>query len=72
MDWTANLALVPYGNYWRAHRRILQSEFSTREVSWHHPQQTNGVHGLLLKLLELPDKWREHIRQYVLWVLSSR
>ncbi|KZP18888.1 cytochrome P450 [Athelia psychrophila] len=63
MDWTDNFSIMPYGNFWRAHRRLFQSEFST--PSWHHPQQTYGAHGLLSRLLERPEEWRDHVRHQI-------
>ncbi|KZP19015.1 cytochrome P450 [Athelia psychrophila] len=65
MDWTANWALVPYGNHWRAHRRIFLSEFSEHGASWHHQQQTQGAHGLLSRLLERPEKWQDDVRHQI-------
>ncbi|KZP23269.1 cytochrome P450 [Athelia psychrophila] len=67
MDVSWNFALTPYGDCWRAYRRVFQSEFTIRAGGLHHSQQTHGAHGLLVRLLGLdgPDKWRKHLRHQI-------
>ncbi|KZP18991.1 cytochrome P450 [Athelia psychrophila] len=65
MGWAGNFTFMPYGNSWRAHRRLFQSEFNTRGISSHHQQQTQGAHGLLSRLLERPQQWHDDLRHHI-------
>ncbi|KZP23279.1 cytochrome P450, partial [Athelia psychrophila] len=65
MEWYSNFIISPYGNHWRAHRRLFHSEFNIRGVSWHHPKQMHAAHGLLVRLLDHPDQWHEHFRHQI-------
>ncbi|KZP23303.1 cytochrome P450 [Athelia psychrophila] len=67
MDWFWNFTLTQYGNQWRTHRRLFQSEFNIRAASSHQPQQMQGAHRLLGRLLglERSDQWRKHLRHQI-------
>ncbi|KZP27823.1 cytochrome P450 [Athelia psychrophila] len=67
MDMPWNMAFFPYGTLWRAHHRLIHSEFDIEAVRSHHPQQTHGAHGLLVRLLglESQDQWPKHLRHQI-------
>ncbi|KZP21392.1 cytochrome P450 [Athelia psychrophila] len=67
MVWNWNFGLMPYGDNWRAHRQVFQSEFNIRTGILHHPQQTHGAHELLVRLLglERSDQWRKNLRHQI-------
>ncbi|KAJ3567141.1 hypothetical protein NP233_g6559 [Leucocoprinus birnbaumii] len=59
-------ALMPYGDYWRIHRRMFQQYFSEKNL----PQIQEKVlelfrKGLLANLLKSPDDVTEHLRNCV-------
>ncbi|KZP29740.1 cytochrome P450 [Athelia psychrophila] len=62
-DWS--FALLPYGDEWRAHRRLAATEFDTQTIPKFGFAFTRNVHGLLRRLLESPKGWNEHIRHQV-------
>ncbi|KAF7977803.1 hypothetical protein HWV62_2717 [Athelia sp. TMB] len=55
-------SLMPYGGFWRAHRRLWHSMFSADGTGWHHAHQIRGVNDLLNRFLESPNQWQEHLR----------
>ncbi|PCH43939.1 cytochrome P450 [Wolfiporia cocos MD-104 SS10] len=65
MGWDRNLAILPYGDTWRMHRRWFQNGFLARSAldGYRHLQQRE-VYNLLSRLLETPDAFLEHIRGY--------
>jgi cytochrome P450 len=63
LDWV--FGLMPYGDEWRRHRRMLASKFGPVAVQCFHPVQ-EYVSGLLVdRLLETPDDLDNHCRLYV-------
>ncbi|KZP23290.1 cytochrome P450 [Athelia psychrophila] len=62
-DWS--FALLPYGDEWRAHRRLAAIEFDARTIPKFNPAFTRNAHGLLRRLLESPEAWNQHIRHQV-------
>lgn len=65
MGWGWSFAMMPYGDFWRAHRRLFHKEFDGPALKRHHPHQTRVVNNLLRQLLDSPARWNEHLRQYV-------
>lgn len=56
---------MPYGQNWRRHRRLFWQHFHPGVISEYHAVQRD-VSGLFLdKLLASPERFEEHIRQYV-------
>ncbi|TFY77756.1 hypothetical protein EWM64_g6251 [Hericium alpestre] len=60
--WDFNLGLMPYGNGWRARRRLLHLEFATDRASAYWPLQMEKSEEMVLKLDEDPDGLLDHIR----------
>jgi len=58
---------MPYGEYWREHRRLFHQEFHPTATLRYRPQEVKGTHQLLRRLLNTPDDWMSHLRQYVFW-----
>ncbi|KZP10610.1 cytochrome P450 [Athelia psychrophila] len=65
MGYGGAFGTMPYGSYWRSHRRLFHSEFEAegKGAIWHHPHLKRGVSDLLRNLLESPDRWETHLRQ---------
>lgn len=55
--------MMPYGDEWRAHRRLAVQEFDAQTIPKYKVPFTRAAHGLLQRLLESPDAWLEHARQ---------
>ncbi|KAI8994215.1 CyP450 monooxygenase [Trametes punicea] len=49
-----NLAFMPYGIWWRRHRRAFWQQFHSGVVSKYQPAQKAAVHRFLVRLLEKP------------------
>ena len=54
-----------YGNLWRRQRRTFHEKFREGQTPQFHPLELNKVVELLKNLLESPDDFRAHIRQWV-------
>ena len=63
MDWTMGTALMPYGLWWRQHRRLFHEYFHRNAVTKYQPIQRQEVKGFLRRLLVTPDDFFLHIRQ---------
>ncbi|KAJ7142221.1 cytochrome P450 [Mycena epipterygia] len=63
LDWTWNLPLMPYGDTWRAHRRLFSQEFNVTALQNFRPEELAATHGLLHRLVHTPDAFRDHLRQ---------
>lgn len=62
MKWDFNLGLLPYGVWWRKHRRSFHQHFHEGAVSKYMPIQKREVHAFLRRLLVTPDNFLHHIR----------
>ncbi|KZP29745.1 cytochrome P450 [Athelia psychrophila] len=62
-DWS--FVLMPYGDTWRAHRRLAAKEFDAQTIPKYKLAFTRNAHGLLRRLLETPEAWHQHIRHQV-------
>ncbi|PIL22724.1 cytochrome P450 [Ganoderma sinense ZZ0214-1] len=60
--WTQSLPLMPYGQWWRSHRRMFWQRFHPGVVSRQFPLQEDAVRQLLLRLLNTPEHFSEHVR----------
>ncbi|KZP10035.1 cytochrome P450 [Athelia psychrophila] len=60
-----SLALMPYGDEWRAHRRLAVKGFDAQVVPKFNLTFTRNAHGLLRRLLKSPEAWHEHVRHQV-------
>ncbi|KZP06779.1 cytochrome P450 [Athelia psychrophila] len=61
MGWDGFFATMPYGDYWRTHRRLFTRHFDVDPTMNHHPMQTRAVHALLQDLLDAPNLWADHL-----------
>ncbi|KAF8592281.1 cytochrome P450 [Ramaria rubella] len=62
VDW--NFVLMRYGDRWRQHRRIFHQKFHPAAVAAYHPVQAKHARELLLQLLDTPEDYLRHIRQF--------
>ncbi|KJA21835.1 hypothetical protein HYPSUDRAFT_140077 [Hypholoma sublateritium FD-334 SS-4] len=62
MDWNYNMAMVPYGPWWRRHRRSFNEHFHASAVWKYQPTQAREVRAFLQRLLTTPDNFMHHIR----------
>jgi len=63
MGWDYNMVLLPYGTWWRRHRRAFNNYFHPNIVSKYRPIQTREVRIFLYRLLKTPENFMHHIRQ---------
>ena len=63
MKWDFNLALQPYGVWWRRQRRLFHTHFNQDAVSKYIPIQKREVHTFLRRLLVTPDNFLHHSQQ---------
>lgn len=61
---------MDYGDEWREHRRMFHQHFNAQAITKYGPEFPRAVQETLLRLLEHPDDFMEHLRQCVL-VCSS-
>ncbi|KAF7975318.1 hypothetical protein HWV62_9741 [Athelia sp. TMB] len=57
-----NIVFLPYGDLWRASRRVIHQEFKPLATQQYNPSQTKATRDLLHRLLESPDRWLEHLK----------
>ncbi|KAI0697621.1 cytochrome P450 [Cerioporus squamosus] len=57
-----NFGFMPYGQWWRRHRRAFWQHFNPGAAAAHWPAQRAVAHLFLGKLLRDPSRLREHIR----------
>ncbi|KAI8994213.1 cytochrome P450 [Trametes punicea] len=57
-----NLGFMPYGQWWRRHRRSFWQQFHPGVVSRYRPLQQAAVNKFLVKLLDKPKSCQELIR----------
>ena len=63
MNYTIIMPLMPYGLFWRRHRRLFQEYFHRNAVTEYQPIQRQEVQAFLRRLLVTPDDFFHHIRQ---------
>ena len=57
------MSLMPYGLWWRKHRRLFHEYFHRNAVTKYQPIQKQEAQALLRRLLVTPDNFLHHIRQ---------
>ncbi|KAJ3008046.1 hypothetical protein NUW54_g3309 [Trametes sanguinea] len=57
-----NFGFMPYGQWWRRHRRMFWQQFHPGVVSRYWPIQKSRTHDFLVKLLEQPTSCQKLIR----------
>ncbi|KZP29737.1 cytochrome P450 [Athelia psychrophila] len=63
LEWA--FILMPYGDEWRAHRRLAAKGFDAKAIPKFNPTFTRNAQDLLRRLLESPEAWHEHVRHQV-------
>ena len=63
MNWSMNIAHMPYGSWWRRHRKLFHEYFHRNAVIKYQPIQRQEVQAFLRRLLVTPDNFFHHIRQ---------
>ncbi|PFH47243.1 hypothetical protein AMATHDRAFT_87834 [Amanita thiersii Skay4041] len=62
MDWSFNVPLLPYGSWWRRHRRAIHEHFHMNIVEKYWPIQLRETRAFLRRLHKTPEELRRHIR----------
>uniref|UniRef100_A0A8H7Y934 O-methylsterigmatocystin oxidoreductase n=1 Tax=Psilocybe cubensis TaxID=181762 RepID=A0A8H7Y934_PSICU len=62
MNWGYNMAFLPYGQWWRRHRKAFNEHFHQNIVHIYHPTQIREIRVFLHRLLVSPDNFMHHIR----------
>ncbi|KAH9483711.1 Cytochrome P450 monooxygenase COX2 [Psilocybe cubensis] len=62
MNWSFSLALMPYGQTWRRHRRAFNEHFHRNTVWKYKALQQRESRALLRNLLDSPNQFLHHIR----------
>ncbi|KAH9475493.1 Cytochrome P450 monooxygenase COX2 [Psilocybe cubensis] len=60
MGWEFNVALLPYGDEWRQHRRVCQQNFNPQTARKYESLQMEKVRGFLQSLIETPEQFDAH------------
>ncbi|KAF9479115.1 cytochrome P450 [Pholiota conissans] len=62
MDWYYNMAMLPYGTWWRRHRRTFNEHFHATAVWKYQPTQAREARAFLSRLLTSPENFLHHVR----------
>ena len=57
------LPMMPYGLWWRRHRKLFHEHFHRNVVTKYRPIQRIEIKAFLRRLLVTPDEFFHHIRQ---------
>ncbi|KAF9457685.1 cytochrome P450 [Collybia nuda] len=71
MGYDFNVGFMQYGERWRKCRRLLHIAFPPDDSQRHHPQELNAAHNLLLRLLEDPENFMDHIKHMAAETIMS-
>ncbi|KAJ7840998.1 cytochrome P450, partial [Mycena leptocephala] len=71
MGWDFNVAMMKYGDEWRAHRRLFSQGFTPKESLKYQPKQLTGTHQLLRRFLRAPDDFMNHFRHWASDIIMS-
>ncbi|KAF7299789.1 hypothetical protein HMN09_00984900 [Mycena chlorophos] len=63
MGWEWSMGLMKYGEYWRAHRKMMHDSFNSAAVKQFYAQETAAVHKFLFRLLQSPRDIMAQFRQ---------
>ncbi|KAH7903642.1 cytochrome P450 [Hygrophoropsis aurantiaca] len=64
-------AILPYGDVWRLHRRILHQAFRPATAASYLPIQVRKSHELLLNLYDSPGNYEEHVQSFPASIIMS-
>ncbi|TFK36285.1 cytochrome P450 [Crucibulum laeve] len=62
MNWDYNMAMLPYGTWWRRHRRAFHEHFHPNVVAKYQPVQLREARSFLRRLLDTPENFLHHVR----------
>ncbi|TBU59025.1 cytochrome P450 [Dichomitus squalens] len=62
VGWEWSLVFMPYGQWWRRHRRAFWQHFHPGAIPAYRDVLEQGAHRLLSRLLTTPGKLEEHLR----------
>ena len=60
------MAFMPYGPWWRTHRKLFNEFFNTSAIKDYDVDQVKVVSTLLVNLHREPEIFRKHVDLYVL------
>jgi cytochrome P450 len=63
MGMSISMTRMPYGLWWRKHRKSFHEYFQRNVVTKYQPIQRQEVQAFLRRLLVTPDNFFHHIRQ---------
>ncbi|RDL41436.1 Uncharacterized protein BP5553_01415 [Venustampulla echinocandica] len=63
-------AVLPYGDVWRQHRRMMHNAVGMQAVRAHRPFQDNEVKVMIRDLLQTPEQFVKAIERYSVSVVS--
>ena len=66
MGLSYDFGFMPYGERWKERRKIFHQEFNTTAAAKHRPAELSGARDLLGRLLDTPNDFMNHLRQYAL------
>ena len=58
-----SMVRMPYGLWWRKHRKLFHQYFHRNTVTEYQPIQRQEIQAFLRRLLITPDNFLRHIRQ---------
>ncbi|KAL0958978.1 hypothetical protein HGRIS_014291 [Hohenbuehelia grisea] len=62
MKWDINFGFLPYGSWWKRHRKLFTQHFHPNVVSKYRPVQLREARMFMRRLLDGPDAFMHHIR----------
>ena len=62
LGWDKLFALMPYGEYWREHRKMFHQHFQPDAMTKHHVHISRQAKDLLRRLLAKPDDLIQNLR----------
>uniref|UniRef100_A0A8H7XY19 Cytochrome P450 n=1 Tax=Psilocybe cubensis TaxID=181762 RepID=A0A8H7XY19_PSICU len=68
LGWEYNVALMPYGDEWRQHRRVCQQNFNPHAAQRYETIQLDKIRRFLKGLLETPEDYANHSKQFSIGV----
>jgi cytochrome P450 len=63
IGFSINMGMMPYGQWWRKHRKLFHEYFHRNVVNEFQPILRQEVRAFLRRLLVTPDSFFHHIRQ---------
>ncbi|KAI5122654.1 hypothetical protein M0805_007916 [Coniferiporia weirii] len=69
MGWGLTLPLLPYGDRFRKHRRMMQKHFGQQAITSFRPMQEDEVRKFLRHLLAKPENFLGHIHRLLAGII---